>query len=587
MLPPPRTTPRRARRTALALASALLVAIAASCGGDGALSPAELDLTLTFSAPTRTVRVGQVVELRKLLVDTRDVPPDAAAMTWSSSAPTVAQVTQAGGVAGVAPGEAEVRVTDGRRSATIRVVVTLVPVAGVSFAAVEGDLFIGDELTLHAVPLDSAGNELGGREVSYSSSDSAVVRVGAEGTLVALAEGSTTLTAASGGMYSSQRVRVVPRTVAIVEVVPEALRMRMGDTVRLAVTIRDSRGDAMDPRPIGFRTMDPTTAVVDGEGLVRATGPGNTGIIVEVDERPAVVTVDVEWPESPAPPPPASAQPPRPVPAPPAVDAGDGGFSITVRFVGEGDARAAVFVDQAVARWSAAIVGDVPDIDLELPADACFEGQPAINETVDDLLVLVRVLDIDGPGRALARAGPCLIRTASGIPLMGVVELDRADLDLDARTVLDVVTHEIGHVLGVGTLWSYRRLVHGPGGDDPIYQGAAAMAAYGEMGGSEFVPLENTGGPGTRDVHWRETTFRAELMTGFINGGVNALSRLTIGALRDLGYLVDVRAAEPYALPARGAASARLVAPGGTPVTDEVLQPRFAVDADGVLRRLP
>ncbi len=63
------------------------------------------------------------------------------------------------------------------------------------------------------------------------------------------------------------------------------------------------------------------------------------------------------------------------------------------------------------------------------------------------------------------------------------------------------------------------------------------------------VPVENTGGPGTADGHWRETVFRDELLSGFIAAPGNPLSRMTAASLGDLGYQVDVDAAEPYALP--------------------------------------
>jgi hypothetical protein len=69
------------------------------------------------------------------------------------------------------------------------------------------------------------------------------------------------------------------------------------------------------------------------------------------------------------------------------------------------------------------------------------------------------------------------------------------------------------------------------------------------LGGTGNVPVENTGGLGTRNGHWRETTFGNELMTGFLNSGKNPLSRLTIASLRDLGYIVNLSVADPYKRP--------------------------------------
>jgi hypothetical protein len=63
------------------------------------------------------------------------------------------------------------------------------------------------------------------------------------------------------------------------------------------------------------------------------------------------------------------------------------------------------------------------------------------------------------------------------------------------------------------------------------------------------VPLETTGGAGTAGVHWSESMFGNELMTGFISGTPDPFSIPTVGAMQDLGYTVNYAAADPYSLP--------------------------------------
>ena len=62
------------------------------------------------------------------------------------------------------------------------------------------------------------------------------------------------------------------------------------------------------------------------------------------------------------------------------------------------------------------------------------------------------------------------------------------------------------------------------------------------------MPIEGDFGPGTQFSHWDEATLGNELMTGFINLGVNPLSRITAGSVRDLGY-TSVSIGERYDLP--------------------------------------
>ncbi len=130
---------------------------------------------------------------------------------------------------------------------------------------------------------------------------------------------------------------------------------------------------------------------------------------------------------------------------------------------------------------------------------------------------------------------------------------DTADLKQMQQngTLKDVITHEMGHVLGIGTIWSFKNLLKKGGTSNPTFTGKAAMKAFGALRGSgpKEVPVENTGGPGTADSHWRETVFRNELMTGFIGSTGNPLSRMTVASLQDLGYVVDLNAAEAYSLP--------------------------------------
>ncbi len=236
---------------------------------------------------------------------------------------------------------------------------------------------------------------------------------------------------------------------------------------------------------------------------------------------------------------------------------GSESFTIELRFYGTISPSQRTIFENAAGRWGNALPTGLPDVNVNIPANAC--GPAAISERVDDLLVLVEARAIDGPGGVLGSAGPCLLRSASGLPVIGSVTIDQADLAaLEANGRLgDVMTHEIGHVLGIGTLWNSALLV-GASGPDPYFTGAAARNAFLNVGGASYagnhVPVENTGGAGTRGGHWRETVFGNELMTGWLNSGANPLSAVSIASLQDIGYVIDLSAAEGFALPGPDAA---------------------------------
>ena len=228
----------------------------------------------------------------------------------------------------------------------------------------------------------------------------------------------------------------------------------------------------------------------------------------------------------------------------------DSPFTIEIRFLGGlTDTQQAAFAG-AGDRWAHVIVGDLPDVEVD-------------GESIDDVLILAQGQDIDGEGNILGQAGPTHARRAPDgtwlQPCKGHMAFDTADLaNMEARgTLLEVITHEMGHVLGIGSMWGAQGLVSPPRDDpaalvNPVFNGPGAMTQYGGLldpGGDQPVPVENQGGAGTARVHWRETVFGNELMTGIVRAAGNPLSRLTVASLQDLGYQVDLDAADPYTLP--------------------------------------
>ncbi len=221
--------------------------------------------------------------------------------------------------------------------------------------------------------------------------------------------------------------------------------------------------------------------------------------------------------------------------AAPTPTTGSGSFSI--RVVYSGDSQYQSYFDVAAQRWSEVITRDLPDV-----VNATYG-------TIDDLLIEAAIRYIDGPGRTLAYAGPTHYRSSSdgGLPYLGIMRFDTFDMasQVSAGTLDDLILHEMGHVLGLGTLWQSRGLA-----SDLDYIGSNAVASYQAVAVNSTlssVPLESTGGSGTRGRHWSEQYFNAELMTGYAeSSGLMPISLITIGALADLGYGVNYNAADYF-----------------------------------------
>jgi hypothetical protein len=238
------------------------------------------------------------------------------------------------------------------------------------------------------------------------------------------------------------------------------------------------------------------------------------------------------------------------------------GLQIHLQFIDQPTAPQLASFQAATSRWAGAIPGGLGPQQVQLPAGQCGgQDSPAVNAVVEDVLVFVRIDDLDGAGGVLGFAGVCAVRASTGLPVVAHVRLDNADVArLQAgNRLVDLVLHELGHALGFGTLWSAKGLLVNPSlpasrGADTHFRGTAAIQAFNAVGGAGYtggqkVPVENQeGGAGTRDSHWRASVFKNEVMTGFLTTGVNPLSRVTIASFGDLGYQVDLNAADPYQL---------------------------------------
>lgn len=258
-----------------------------------------------------------------------------------------------------------------------------------------------------------------------------------------------------------------------------------------------------------------------------------------------------------------------------------GGYHIDLQLLSSAtDTQWAAFTD-AAARISQVVVGELTPVSLS--GRSCMGT--ALSGSVDDLLILVDLRYIDGRKGILGQAGPCVFRSG-GLPAVGIMEFDTADLaDLESTGRLrSTILHEMLHVVGFGTLGGWTAMLSGEGTASSTFLGpqavSAAIAHNGAPSSWASVPVENCGaaspspcGAGTRDSHWLEPLFKNELMTGWLSGASQPLSRTTVAALADLGYAVDPSAADPFDLATAALLAADPAAeePAGVFLGDDVL----------------
>lgn len=185
------------------------------------------------------------------------------------------------------------------------------------------------------------------------------------------------------------------------------------------------------------------------------------------------------------------------------------------------------------------------------------------------ILINIDLSEIDGVGGILGSAGPTFGNFGGSFieTTEGDMTFDTADLNsMVGNGIFEtVIRHEIGHVLGFGSLWTLNNVyLQGTG----QYTGEAALAAFRiefNQPQANYVPVELDGGAGTANGHWNTGIFLGsaetadsrddpgdaivytsvnnglslddELMTGYLTGDA-WFSNTTLQSFYDIGYEV-------------------------------------------------
>jgi Leishmanolysin/Bacterial Ig-like domain (group 2) len=408
----------------------------------------------------------------------------------------------------------------------------------------------GQSFQLTATVLDQNGDPIAGAALTWASGDAGIATVSGTGLVVAQGAGTTEITATSGEIEGSATV-TVDSDASMVLVEGNGQSVDPGALVPTApaVRVRDESDNPVAGVQVIFEAATGSGTVSGGTQTTGADGIARVGSWrVGSGSGIHTLTATVEGVE-------LNGEPVE-------FQAVVSGFDITLNYLSTLTGTQQLAFENARDRWQTLIVGDLPDVNQDLDADMCA-ANPTVNGPFDDLTIFVTVEPIDGPGSILGQAGPCFVRVPGRQTVIGQMTFDSEDMEVIEQQDLmeEVVLHEMGHVLGFGTLWGpapqgFDLLRDAAPADDtpPLldthFVGAQAIIAFNDRGGSSYsgakVPVMNEGPAGTVNSHWRENLFGAELMTGFVDAGFNPLSAISVRSMQDLGYTVSVAGADDY-----------------------------------------
>jgi serine/threonine-protein kinase len=219
----------------------------------------------------------QVVASSGALADTAHVQPPPPAAATDSQPVTVAETTA-------------VAATDSSAAAASKLTIAaLKPIR------------VGDSASLRARLGSNPKAKLG--TITWTSSAPLVARVNARtGRVIALKEGSATITGTVNGATGSIAVKVIPGAnvvlagkVAVAKIITSDVpaTLHTGDTVRVTAAPLGAKDENLLDRKVTWQSTHPDVASVDAYGLVTARGAGTTEIVATSEEKSARVPVTV------------------------------------------------------------------------------------------------------------------------------------------------------------------------------------------------------------------------------------------------------------------------------------------------------
>ena len=192
-------------------------------------------------------------------------------LTWASTDTSVATVDADGNVAFVKAGTATITATatDGSGASATCAVTVKQPATGIEISETSVTIQKGEAKSLTAsVGPDDASD----KSIAWTSSDTSVASVDAEGTVTAIDYGETIITATtSNGLIATCNVSVVPILVESIEITPNVIEVETGKNFILEYTVYPE--DA-DNKELAWESSDETVASVTSEGVVIIKGEG-------------------------------------------------------------------------------------------------------------------------------------------------------------------------------------------------------------------------------------------------------------------------------------------------------------------------
>ena len=287
----------------------ITIILTSACGKDSPTNPVIIRppsvASVVVSPSSAKLQVGGTQRFTATAHTSEGSSVSGVTISWTSSNTAVVSINAQGLATAIGVGTAIIRaVADGVTSSPVMITVIAPQVESVTVSpSSPQQLTIGEIRLFAATVRTNDGSTLKEAEVTWSSSNTAVVTIDDSGMATAVGVGTAMIRAVSGGVTSTPvRLTVVepPPVVASIMVSPSTMTMEVGGTFQFEATALTADGMTIPDVQFTWMSDDDGIATVDDTGLVTAVAAGTAMITASannVTSMPATVIIEELPPE--------------------------------------------------------------------------------------------------------------------------------------------------------------------------------------------------------------------------------------------------------------------------------------------------
>jgi uncharacterized protein YjdB len=199
-------------------------------------------------------------------------------VVWSTSNQEVASISSTGLLSAETAGQVVVTAQVGGELASASIQVKGTPVSSITLSPTNSTLNPGETTKIDAKVQDDNRRTLPGRKVTWSSSNTAVARVGSDGTVTAVAKGTAIITGEVDTLAATATVNVLATPVATISISLASSTIAVGQTTTATVTLLDASGAPLTGKTIAYQSSNSALATVNSNGVVTGVANGSVTI---------------------------------------------------------------------------------------------------------------------------------------------------------------------------------------------------------------------------------------------------------------------------------------------------------------------